>query len=1028
MSTNKNLTKKLILSITAIMMFILANIGLVKFNNKVEVSAANETSNLSVTNAEFANNKNQSYPYTTPSGYTAYAFGEELPSGQKNENCGVIDLTNEDYKTRFEDAINLNTDNYCLMLTSSDANSDFGYRTNDSLSLNANSNYIFSVSAYTETTAKIGSLALYNEDGSTYSELTNISSNRSWSKFYLLVRTGDESVKVKLGLNISGKGTILFDTISAMQVSNNYLVNTLNTLKSIPDSYNYTDELDQGAIEHVYTIENKNFVQNKLQDNKLVKTSEEFEIIRTALSSSDTQMTAESSGNFNSSVLLNHETANYSAFTTDDEFLTIKQNIVYKVSVTAKTENLSGKAYLKLIQTNLKDSEEGTNAEIEISSNSSSSVNNDYSNYNFYIIGSPKNDVTYKFSFALGSSDADATGKLSIAGITKTKINYSAYNDANSDAKKINLSEKSVYSDSKIYLDNATFDGMQIADYSKPYPATPEDWKVSAGKSNQYYGVVNTSSSEFAKLTSVVSVVNPFNSETNQNVLFMYNDSEEDLSYTSNTKSLDANKYYRFSINVQSQNAPVKVSLVSTKDDKEFELVSKSVSTGVQTWETVELYVKTGFENINVSLKLTIEGDVESAYAYADNAEFNYPTPTKAEYDSAINKVDLTNLLANSDLFTQPEDSDIVTSFIDMEDETNISKYVVNTQSFKTLNTNNVMLIKAYNNKFYTVKSNTGISLVADKIYKISVSVYTQNINSNDEEADLEKLGATIKLSSFDETFTSVVSNDVWTTYTFYVQPNSNTTTYLEVSIGSEDVNAKGDVFFGNIQVLSNDTDKFAVENQDENLANEFEIVSEKSNVKVVKNVKAEEEEDNSSSDENTETNEKEKTKLDKQTILFLIPSIIFAIAIVLAVVCTLVRKIKWKKPRKKAKKSDYDRTRTINKQVYARRAAVLRETKVRELKKKIEDLTNERNRYEEEYKATLSKIRELKIKRADKVEITKLEKDLKKNQKASASVGVVINKTTRELEYAKTEPYLQALIRRLHQEKLENYNPDEEK
>ena len=97
MSTNKNLTKKIILSISAIVMFILANIGLAKFNNNVKVSAANETSKLTITNSEFANNKNQSYPYATPSGYTAYIYDEQVPSGQKNENCGVINLSNEDY-------------------------------------------------------------------------------------------------------------------------------------------------------------------------------------------------------------------------------------------------------------------------------------------------------------------------------------------------------------------------------------------------------------------------------------------------------------------------------------------------------------------------------------------------------------------------------------------------------------------------------------------------------------------------------------------------------------------------------------------------------------------------------------------------------------------------------------------------------------------------------------------------------------------------------------------------------------------
>ena len=82
-------------------MFILANIGLAKFNNNVKVSATNESSKLTITNSEFANNKNQSYPYATPSGFTAYVYDDKVSSEQKNENCGVINLSNEDYSSRF---------------------------------------------------------------------------------------------------------------------------------------------------------------------------------------------------------------------------------------------------------------------------------------------------------------------------------------------------------------------------------------------------------------------------------------------------------------------------------------------------------------------------------------------------------------------------------------------------------------------------------------------------------------------------------------------------------------------------------------------------------------------------------------------------------------------------------------------------------------------------------------------------------------------------------------------------------------
>ena len=78
--------------------------------------------------------------------------------------------------------------------------------------------------------------------------------------------------------------------------------------------------------------------------------------------------------------------------------------------------------------------------------------------------------------------------------------------------------------------------------------------------------------------------------------------------------------------------------------------------------------------------------------------------------------------------------------------------------------------------------------------------MYTQNLQILDENVDSDLIGASIKLSSFDDTFTQIVSDGQWTTYTFYINPNSDTTTYLELSLGSSSASVSGDVFFGNIE------------------------------------------------------------------------------------------------------------------------------------------------------------------------------------------------------------------------------------
>ena len=135
-----------------------------------------------------------------------------------------------------------------------------------------------------------------------------------------------------------------------------------------------------------------------------------------------------------------------------------------------------------------------------------------------------------------------------------------------------------------------------------------------------------------------------------------------------------------------------------------------------------------------------------------------------------------------------------------------------------------------------------------------------------------------------------------------------------------------------------------------------------------------------------------------------------------------MLRKIKFKKPVKKSK-IEYDRNKTVSKQVYMRKATTERENKLRELNNDLEKLIAERTKFEEEYKKDLSKLRELKIKRASSAEITKHEREMKKNQKLSASLGVTINKINSEIEYAKTDSYLNDLMRKLARENSVNQN-----
>ena len=1002
MNTKKFTLRNLICSIAAFAVLVLANIGLLNISKPTKnVYAADGYTTVTISNPNFNGNTSSTYPFK-PNSYSIYKNGQSS-SGDSSIKSGVINLSDEDYSTKFANAKEnrVGLDDYVLMLESKTTSFGYyGYRTDSAVTMNADSNYMITVDVYTYTNAGIASLALYNEDGSEFSSIKKISSHNTWTTYHFFVTTNETPLKLKLGMNITDSGVVLFDNISAYQISDNLLTARKNSLDS--SKYSYTNKVDNVIKNYIVN----NSVQFKDTLNPSNYTDVNF--VKGDISS-NTQITnvVDKDGTNTNAILINNLEKTYSEYETND-FLTFEQNMLYKVTISAKAANLSGTAKLTLLSSDKNLTE---TASLDISSSTTNAVTNGYNNYSFYVKSAPLSDSNYKLSFALGSSESTAKGMLYISNITVSKINHDTYKAASSNSQ-LDLSKGHVYSSNSIYLDNANFNAIEISNYNQPLPATPTSWTVSTGSGIQHYGVVNTKDSSFATLSNLnmTSLSNPYGSENiNNNVLMMYNESKDVLSYKSTEKtSLAANSYHRFEIKVQTQNAPLKLSLVSSKDGADIELSSITVETGKTNWQVVTMYLKTGYQSINVALRATLETE-GFGYAYLDDARFDHLTaPTAEEFDAASNsttvsKVDLTDLFANKNNFSSTNTDGIIYTALTFEDD--LTNYIAssNLENFTHNNfeNRNFVLIRATRDINYSITSNYGYTLSANKNYKLSVSVYTQNIETEVDNVESSILGAGIKLTNFDNYFTAVDTNGAWTTYTFYIKPNSSTTTFLEISLGNEKATCRGDVFVSNF--------KFETEISDA----EFNSVTNSSNIKVLNTV----EENNT--DDSTPEETPSESKLDKQTLLYLIPSLLFALAIALAIIGVLVRKIKWKKPTRKSKNA-YDRNRTVNKQVYTRRATVLRETKLRELNKEMEELTTTRTKYEEDYKHNLSKVREMKIKRASAVEIAKLEREMKKNQKASASIGVTINKLSAEIEYVKSEAYLNAILRKLAQEREE--------
>ena len=1007
MKSKINIKTKLGSIVLTVAIFCLSLTGLFFFQkSSIDSYAATSASKVDIPNGNFTSTSGD-YP-SSPNNFTASQSVDN--AGVK---AGVINLDHEDYKDLYSKNANAESnDPYVLMIESENQNANFSYTTSNPITLDAASHYQLTVDVY--TTTNNGSANLFLFDGEEeFSAINNINSMNKWTTYNFFVSTNDvESLDLKIRLNLKNTGVVLFDSLSCYKLSEDELRSRMSTITS--DAYKrYIDEREQNLIK-VVNLSSDIFTGS----------------VGTGYTTHTTHVKSELDGSADSAFVIENTTATKSKFETTDDFITVKQNEIIKVSLNVKVENITGNVNLQLLQTNLGEDEEAVNSDaINITSKTGASGNlmNDYATYSFYIFGYPNKTVTYKLAVGLGNDSTDTKAKVYLTTATFTKVNYSTFNSVSTGttAQKINLNDKTK-ADTSIYLDNGNFNTFKIDDYNKPFPATPESWEVKTGSGIQKYGVVNTA--EFDKLadlglSNLSNPLSPSGAGVSDSVLMMYNAGADSLTYTSASKNLSAKTYHKFSIQAQTQGSPILLELVGKKDNADVVLASTSIETTIREWKTVEMYVYSGFQAWDISLRATLKSD-KCAYAYLDNTMFDYSAqPTETEFNTLLTsesvvKADLSNMFAGGNgnwatpLFFSAADVDNVKYGTINLNNSDLKQEVVqneeNLQKFTALNSNNknVIGIRSMADTNFTLTSNLGYKLTSGTTYKISVYAFTQGLQS--VTGDNKERGASIKLTSFEDAFTRVESEGDWTKYTFYVKPNNDVTTYIQFSIGNSTAACSGDAFFGGIEFEELDSSA----NIDDITANKYTLVLKET---------AENTENDDDSNENEE-NANNNNGGNSSALWYAIPTILTGLAILIAIVGILMRKVKWKKPRKKAK-NQYDRTATVSKQIYERKATTLREEKLRELGKQLDKKSAERVAFEEQYKKDLSTMRQLKIKRADQSEINKLSKDMKKNQKLSANLGLEITRLESDIELMKTDAYFNSLVKKLMREAEANRN-----
>ena len=1014
-----NRSKKFLVSLVIFALIITANFGLfmgMKKNLKnIYASEFSVEDNVSIDNKNFNNyDSTNGYPYK-PNNFT-------FSANNINVKHGIINISENTFKNNYKkyelgkddnpNRINDDDDNYCLMINSRDYFSSCGYTSNE-ITLSKNSHYYVSANVYTDNVDGASTLYLFN-GSEVFATIPNINTHKSWQTYYFFVSTSEyEDVKLNLGLwlgskETSSKSCVFFDSLSCGRISSSTITNTVG------------DAMVDGK--NKFLTNNGNISYTNLAGDNILETRN---VNATNFKVSETGN--ENAGDINYTVYaftqdyvdgktcdvlkVENKQANASRFETKDNFMFVS-NKVYKVSIKVKATLDSGNAYLQLVE----DKTDGKDSDVLTISSTSNKFEDGYVEYSFVVNSDAREDRNYKFAFGLGqSADSSAKGEAYFRDFKISAVPYTEYSNASSNQKTLDLS--SSYSSSQT-IGNFAFDLSQVEEISgadKVKVNAPTKWTIS--KSNTTYsqtaGVFNIKDYDRLDKTNLSSMYNPgfiaqFDSKTN-NVLMLHNEMSDYLYATSDEFTMSKKSYYVLKVWVNSQvlganEAGASIGLYT--DNTNIATIDNIKTNG--QWKEYTLAVKTGFEDIKVKLQLSLGNNSSNGnsngYVFFDNCML---TTNESQYNAILdNKYDLSNPLQYKNADGSPkffdktsanELANVVVKSVNLNDDLSFdfaSEDIENLKNYQGENKNIVYINSLLEEDYFRLDSKLKYSLTKDKYYKISVDVYTGYLASADNVA-----GAGISLSGItDSVFTKVVSNKTWTTYTFLVCPDADVTTQISLSLGSENMTAKGTVVFGGLtfEEITEKSDYTPM------------VANADSHTKVVGTVEKEEE-------------KTEEDKKDNEINWLLLTSTLTAVAVIVSVMGVAFKKVV--KPSKKhAKKSkvEYDRESTVLHQKYRKLAYLKRDKDVRALEKKVEALKQDRLDKEDKYKELLKKIREVKLHNRDgklNGEVAMLNKELNHASRSVSKAGVTMNKLASEIAFMKTEGYLQTLEKRLRKQ-----------
>jgi len=1036
MSNSKNLKfKKIFCSITLCLgMFLSAFVG-IKATPLLQVDASTtghifENVSSSLIGSEYNFYTSSSSTPARPSNWTFTDDGVNTDEADEGDDyvAGIVDITSskfseKDYHTSRPEGIanddigngenDSNEDKaynkYLMLNAHNNISMAMGY-SSKSITLESNSYYSISVRVYThqyehEARASIfvdGLIDEKNENEVDYlddTKFTAINTQESLKTYEFFISTNEsKTINIELWLGEDKthpvQGAVFFKDVNIMRYSEDYYkVKTESFADNINDLPNTTTKLINLEKESSTPFANASFettvddISWKTLPGTTDVNKQYSGIVNVATfqrTFDDIKVSAPGSNcspnNENALFMFNKEDSYQGR---ESQPFNIKQHGYYKITFFAKSNCNSGKgATVKLIdKTEENPISPATLTLATTYSKDSNKFRNDWTEYNFYVYGDAIESKQLAIQIWLGTKDTDGktSGYVFIDDFRIQEIDYATFNSNSSSTNSTALNfneEKTLFS-----IANGEFNSTHNENNTTTYPLTASSWKnVSTHNHNVYSGVIslnpthfNSQKSNYYKNSEIVCPPQIAGKPLNNNVLMIGSENVTNTqTFSATNLSLSASSYYKVSMYVSTQysnnslnNIGGRVRL-ATSDFVIFDHYNIIYSDN--NWHKLEYYIKTGNDTLTANLELIFDKAI--GHIFFDDirleniSEVSYNNPLlTSQSDFDIKKVDLTSENFSNNTFYKTLDhietpnNWTSTNEADKYGITKVNGAIINNIDNTPSGNEYAMYISSSNPTNFYFTSKTSLSLKNQTYYKITVNVLTRGIEDNENQ------GAIITLKdNKDIALKNINTHGTWEKCTLYICPNteSDISTNVILGLGNADYEATGEVLFDNLKI-----EEITKELYEEEVVTANEKFTS-SHIDYV-------------TPEDPEEEPEEDTEKQPINWWVLVPSLVTALAIIVAVAGFYIRKLSFgRKPKIKTK---YDRRKTLDKDISKREKIELRKQIIEELNNELTAIDKEIEEYNILAEKQLIELKNKIIEEQEEIKRKKIELEIKKKE-----------------------------------------------